>query len=117
MKSTVFEVFEDIKFKISGYKQTSILVLAFWNFKLKVLKYQWNFRPHTTVISKLVKPLKYMPTDKLYDIFFMEVDLDWLELAKKWVRFQKIDGFKNEHNQKVLVKVVSLILYSSMKKD
>ena len=62
-------VFENLKFKISeGYKlnwdsqqgrdrKTSILVLAFWNFKLKVLKYQWNFRPHATVIWNLVKPL------------------------------------------------------------
>ena len=66
MNSTVSGVFEDIKFKVSeGYKQNwsfpvsallavsvSILVQAFWNFKLKVLKYQWNFRPHATVISK-----------------------------------------------------------------
>ena len=73
MKATVFGVFEDLKFQISeGYEQnwnfpvstlldvsvqgrdrkTSILVLAFCDFKLKVLKYQWNFRPHVTVISK-----------------------------------------------------------------
>ena len=37
--------------------KTWILVLAFWNFKLKVLKYQWNFRPHATLIQNLVKPL------------------------------------------------------------
>ena len=41
-------------------RKTSILVLAFWNFKFKVLKYQWNFRPHATVISNLVKPLIYI---------------------------------------------------------
>ena len=28
------------------------LFLALWNFKHKDLKYQWNFRPHATVISK-----------------------------------------------------------------
>ena len=32
-------------------RKTSMLVLAFWNFKLKVLKYQWNFRPNATVMS------------------------------------------------------------------
>ena len=68
-KFTVFGVFEDLKFKISeGYKKnwdsqqgsdmkTSILIQAFWNLKPKVLKYQWNCRPHATVISILVKPL------------------------------------------------------------
>jgi hypothetical protein len=30
-------------------RKTSILVLSFWNFKLKVLKYQWNFRPHAHI--------------------------------------------------------------------
>ena len=35
-----------VKFKVSkGYKQSL-------NFKLKVLKYQWNFRPNATEISK-----------------------------------------------------------------
>ena len=54
MKSTASGVFEDLKFKISeGYKQN-------WNFKLNVVKYQWNFRPHATVISNLVKPLMYI---------------------------------------------------------
>ena len=32
-----------------------VLVLSFWNFKLQVFKYQWNFRPHATVIWNLVK--------------------------------------------------------------
>ena len=41
-------------------RKTSILVLAFWNFKCKVLKYEWNFRPHATVIWNLVKPLIFM---------------------------------------------------------
>ena len=31
-------------------RKTSILVVAFWNFKSKVLKYQWNFRLYATVI-------------------------------------------------------------------
>ena len=70
VKSTVSEVFEDLKFKISeGYKQnwswsqqgrarkTSILVLAFWNFKIKVLKYPRNCRLHATLILNLLKPL------------------------------------------------------------
>ena len=33
-------------------RKTSILVLAFWNFKLRVLKYQWNFWSYVSVISK-----------------------------------------------------------------
>ena len=33
-------------------RKTLILVLTFWNVKLKVLKYKWNCRPHATVISK-----------------------------------------------------------------
>ena len=64
MKSTVSGVFEDLQFKISeGYKQnwdsqqgrdrkTSTLVPALLDFKLEVFKYQWNIRPHATVISK-----------------------------------------------------------------
>ena len=44
-------------------RKTSILVLAFWNFKFKVLKCQWNIRPHATVISKFVKPLSNIPQD------------------------------------------------------
>ena len=39
-------------------RKTLNWVLAFWNFKLKVLKYQCNFRPHATVIPNLVKPLE-----------------------------------------------------------
>ena len=39
-------------------RKTPILVLAFWNFKVKVLKCQWNFRPQATVIWNLVKPLQ-----------------------------------------------------------
>ena len=81
MKYTVSRVFEDLKFKISeGCKQnwsfpvsalnwdsqqgrarkTSILVLAFWNFKLKVLKYPSNCRLHATMILNLMKPLMYI---------------------------------------------------------
>ena len=76
MWSKVSLVFEDFKFKTSNVSRkievllylpclvvglqpkqgrdwkTSILLVAFSNFKLKVLKYQWNFRPHTTVILK-----------------------------------------------------------------
>ena len=61
---------------------------------------------------------RYMATDKLYaNHFFIEIDLDWLELAKNWAWFQKIEYFKNENNHKVsLIKVLLLILYSSMKK-
>ena len=33
------------------------MVLAFWNFKIIVLRYQWNFRPHATLIQNLVNPL------------------------------------------------------------
>ena len=57
-----------------------------------------------------------MPTEKLYtNYFFIKIDL--VELAKNWVRFQKVECFKNENNQKVLkIKVLLLILYSSMKK-
>ena len=49
LKDTVSGVFEDLKFKISEdsdqqdqqgrVRTTSILVQAFWNFKIKVLKY------------------------------------------------------------------------------
>ena len=76
VKSAVSGVFEDLKIKISeGYKQnwsfpvpallavsaksqqgrdrkTSILPVAFWNFKLKVLKYPRNCRLHATLILK-----------------------------------------------------------------
>ena len=56
MKSIVSGVFEDFKFEISeGYKKnwsfpvfalfTVSEILKFWNFKLKVLKYQWNCEP------------------------------------------------------------------------
>ena len=38
-------------------KTTSVLVQAFWNFKLKVLKYSRNCRLHNTLIPNLVKPL------------------------------------------------------------
>ena len=41
-------------------RNTSTLVLAFWNFKLKVLKCQWNFRPHAWS-KNLVRPLICMP--------------------------------------------------------
>ena len=45
LKATVSGVFEDLKFKIS----------AFWNFKLKVLKYPTNCRLHATLIQKVLK--------------------------------------------------------------
>ena len=35
--------------KLGRDRKTSFLVLAFWNFKVTVLKYQWNFRPHAAV--------------------------------------------------------------------
>ena len=46
-------------------RKTSILVLAFWNFKLKVLKYQWNFVRRFTVATlnfdlKIVEAPKYL---------------------------------------------------------
>ena len=41
-------------------RKTSILVLAFWNFKLRVLKYPRNCRLHVTLILNLVKPLMYI---------------------------------------------------------
>ena len=61
---------------------------------------------------------RYMPTDKFYNnYFFIKIDLDWLELVKNWARFQKKECFKNENNQIVLlIKVLLLIWYSSMKK-
>ena len=75
-------VFEDFDFKIlEGYKQnwsfpvsalfsfgasrlqpkkdrdwkTSILLVAFWNFKIKVLKYLWSYRLHATLMPKVSK--------------------------------------------------------------
>ena len=39
---------------------TTILVRAFWNFKLEVLKYPQNSRLHATLITNLVKPLMYL---------------------------------------------------------
>ena len=41
-------------------RTTSILVRAFWNFKLKVLKYSRNCSLHNTLIPNLVKPLTYL---------------------------------------------------------
>ena len=38
-------------------RKNSILVRAFWNFKLKVLLYLRNCRLHATLIPNLVKPL------------------------------------------------------------
>ena len=49
-------------------RKTLILVLAFWNFKLKVLKYQLNFGPHcqATIISKFGEtPNIYMTNPKM----------------------------------------------------
>ena len=39
------------------HRTTLILVRAFWNFKLKVLKYSRNCSLHATLIPNLVKPL------------------------------------------------------------
>ena len=59
---------------------------------------------------------RYLPTDEFYSNYFL-IDLDWLEHAKNLVWFQKTGSFKNENNQKVSqIKVLLLILYSSMKK-
>ena len=44
---TKIEVFLSLPFWLS-----QMLVLAIWSFKVKVLKYQWNFRPNATLISK-----------------------------------------------------------------
>ena len=44
-------------------KKTSILVLAFQNFKLQLLKHKWNFRIHATVIWNLVKSLNCICSD------------------------------------------------------
>ena len=44
-------------------RKTTVLVIDFWNFKLKVLKYPWNFRPHATVISKLAV---FFPFNRIY---------------------------------------------------
>ena len=41
-------------------RKTTILVLAFWNFKFKVLKYPRNSRLHDALILNLVKPLTYI---------------------------------------------------------
>ena len=48
-------------------RKTTILVLVFWNFKFKVLKYPRNSRLHATLILNLVKPLTYI----LLLIFFL----------------------------------------------
>ena len=48
VKSIVSWVFKDLKFKIS--EGTPIWVLAYWNSKLKVLKYPKNCRLHATLI-------------------------------------------------------------------
>ena len=55
-------------------RKTTILILALWNFKLKVLKFQWNFRPHDTVIWNLVKLLLYIC--KLICAFYWTKSLD-----------------------------------------
>ena len=43
--------------QLGRVRKTSILVVNVWNFKLRVLKYQWNFSPNATVIWNLAKPL------------------------------------------------------------
>ena len=63
-------------------RKTSILALAFWNFKLTVLKYQWNFRHQATIISKMLHFLNYFwdPLwDPIWDLFWDIWDL------KQWV--------------------------------
>ena len=46
--------------QLGRVRKTSILVVNVWNFKLRVLKYQWNFRQNATVIWNLAKPLIYI---------------------------------------------------------
>ena len=41
-------------------RKTSILILAFWNFKLQVLKHPRNCRLHATLILNLTKPPIYI---------------------------------------------------------
>ena len=41
-------------------RTSSILVRAFWNFKLKVLKYSRNYSLHNTLIPNFLKPLMYI---------------------------------------------------------
>ena len=61
VKTTVFWVFEDLKFKISeGWDQN--WVGTFSNLKLKVLNYSKNCSLHATLIPNLVKPLTYVLT-------------------------------------------------------
>ena len=59
---TKIEVFQSLPCWLSQFswdsqqgrgRKTSTLLVAFWNSKSKVLKYQWNFRPHATVIPNL----------------------------------------------------------------
>ena len=58
---------------------------------------------------------KYMPTGKLYaNYFFIKIYLGWLELAKNWTQFQKIECPKKENNQNVLL--IKVLLSSKKKK-
>ena len=41
--------------------KNSILLIAFSNFKLEVLKYQWNFRPHATQRAKFAEKVHKSP--------------------------------------------------------
>ena len=47
-------------------RKTSILLVAFWNFKLKALKYPSICRLHATLILNLVKPLVYLHTSNAF---------------------------------------------------
>ena len=67
VKSTVFWVYEDLKFISEGYDQNWCF---FWNFKLKVLIYSRNCSLHATLIPNLVKPLMYTFKIEWYWRFF-----------------------------------------------
>ena len=48
-------------------RNTSTLVLAFWNLKLKVLKCQWNFRPHAWFLKIWWDPSYVYQFDQSFD--------------------------------------------------
>ena len=72
--------------------KTSILVLAFWNFKLKVLKYPSNCRLQDTLNLNFLKPLYYILQKCEFKLIYWELSvqckLNFAELPSvKWIFF------------------------------
>ena len=64
-------------------RKSPILVPAFWNFKLKVLKYPKNCRLHATLIPNLVKPLNCTYVHAWIRLFLKKPNLKKLRFGLK----------------------------------